>query len=228
MLEEIFRAVENGATVITASRRLSRVLTGEFHGIETSRGHKVWNRPDILPFEAFLDRAWRDWLWGGANGETPVLLNAAQEQALWQGIISDSPQGASLLQIPETAQQAAQTWQLILAYRLTVDGTFEASDDTGAFAAWSREFRAVCRANGWLERARLSDFVRQKILAGELPGPRGGVYVAGFDAMTPQQVEFLNALGHWQSLEARRSFGESRSQKAARFFGRNRQRRRVG
>ena len=202
MLEEIFRAVESGAIVITASRRLSRVLTGKFHSIETLRGHKVWNRPDILPLEAFLDRAWRDWLWGGANGETPVLLNAAQEQALWQSIIGNSPQGASLLQIPETAQQAAQTWQLILAYRLTVDGSFEASDDTGAFAAWSREFRAVCRTNGWLERARLSDFVRQKILAGELPGPQRGVYVAGFDAMTPQQVEFLDALGDWQSLQA--------------------------
>ena len=35
MHEEIFRALENGATIITASRRLARVLTGEFHGIET-------------------------------------------------------------------------------------------------------------------------------------------------------------------------------------------------
>jgi ATP-dependent helicase/nuclease subunit B len=194
MHEEVFRALENGATVITASRRLARVLTREFHGVQTARGHRVWNRPDILPFESFLDRSWRDWLWRGANGDAPVLLNAFEEQALWQRIIRESPAGASLLQIPETARQAAQTWQLLAAYRLEVDGSFEASEDSAAFAAWSREFRGLCRAGGWLERARLADFLPQRITSGEL-------YVAGFDEMTPQQAAFLDALGEWRAIE---------------------------
>ena len=202
MHEEVFRALENGATVITASRRLARVLAREFRSIETARGHKVWNRPDILPFEAFLDRCWREWLWRGANGDAPVLLNALQEQALWQRIIRESPAGSSLLQIPEAARQAAQTWQLLAAYRLDVDGSFEGSEDSAAFAAWSREFRRLCHAGGWLEHARLSDFLGQKITAGELPRPPE-VYVAGFDEMTPQQAEFLNGLGEWRALEAR-------------------------
>ena len=194
MHEEVFRALENGATVITASRRLARVLTREFHGIETAGGLRVWNRPDILPFEAFLDRNWREWLLRGADGDAPVLLNALQEQALWQRIIRESPQGESLLQIPETARQAAQTWQLLAAYGLAVDGSFEASEDSAAFAAWSREFREVCRASGWLERARLSDFLRRRITSGEL-------YVAGFQKMTPQQSAFLDALGEWRAVE---------------------------
>jgi probable DNA repair protein len=201
MHEEIFRALENGATVITAGRRLARVLSREFHGIQTAHGHRVWDRPDILPFEAYLDRAWRDWLWRGAGGDAPILLNAMQEQALWQRIIRESPVGASLLQISETARQAAQTWRVLAAYRLAVDGSFEASGDWAAFAAWSREFRAQCRAAGWLERARLSDFLRQKIGAGALPAP-DDLYVAGFDEMTPQQAEFLNGLGEWRALEA--------------------------
>ena len=200
MHEEIFRALENGATVLTASRRLARVLTREFHGIETARGQRVWNRPDILPYQAFLDRAWRDWLWRGSNGDSPVLLSALQEEALWQRIIRESPLGASLLQIPETARQAARTWQLVIAYRLTVDGSFEASEDSAAFAAWGREFRKLCRSAGWLEPARLSDFLRQNITGGELPRPQA-VHVAGFDDMTPQQAEFLDALGEWRALE---------------------------
>jgi ATP-dependent helicase/nuclease subunit B len=200
MHEEVFRALENGATVITASRRLARVLTREFHGIQTARGHAVWNRPDILPLEAFLERGWREWLWRCADGDAPTLLNAVQEQALWQRIIRESPVGASLLQIPETARQAAQTWQLLAAYRLDVDGSFEASDDSAAFAAWSRQFRGLCRAGGWLERAGLSDFLRRKITASELPRPPE-VRVAGFDEMTPQQAEFLSALGEWRAVE---------------------------
>jgi ATP-dependent helicase/nuclease subunit B len=202
MLEEIFRALENGATLITASRRLSRVLTREFHGSETARGRRVWNRPNILPLEAFLDRAWSDWLWRSTTGDAPLRLNTAQEEALWQRIIRESPQGASLLQIPETARQAAHTWQLIIAYRLTVDGSFEASDDTAAFAAWSRQFRGLCHTNGWLESARLSDFLSDRFVAGELPRP-SQLYVAGFDEMTPQQADFLKAVGSWQALEIR-------------------------
>jgi len=200
MHEELFRALENGATIITASRRLARVLTREFHGIATRNGQKVWDRPDILPLEAYLDRAWRDWLWRGVDGDAPLLLNALQEQALWQRIIRESPIGASLLQIPETARQAAQTWQLIAAYRFDVDGSFEASEDSAAFADWSREFQRLCRAGGWLERARLSDFLRQKIAAGELPRPPD-VHVAGFDEITPQQAAFLDALGNWRAIE---------------------------
>ncbi|HTC35223.1 MAG TPA: PD-(D/E)XK nuclease family protein [Bryobacteraceae bacterium] len=200
MHEGIFRALESGATVITASRRLARVLTEQFHGLETARGRMVWNRPDILPLEGFLDRAWRDWLWRAASSDAPVLLNAAQEQALWERIIRTSPLGESLLQIPETARQAAQTWQLVVAYRLAVDGSFEASDDTAAFAEWSREFSTLCGASDWLERARLSDFLRPKIASGEAPRP-SEVYVAGFDEMTPQQVELFAALGEWRTLE---------------------------
>jgi probable DNA repair protein len=200
MHEDVFRAVENGAAIITASRRLSRVLTREFHARQTARGLRTWNRPEILPFEAFLDRTWRGWLWRGANGAPPLLLNPLQEQALWERIIRDSDAGASLLQIPETALVAARTWQLAVAYRLPIDGSFEASEDSAAFAAWSREFRRLCRANGWLERARLSDFLREKIAAGELTTPRE-VHVAGFDEVTPQQAEFFDALGDWHAID---------------------------
>ena len=57
MHEEIFRALREGATIITASRRLARVLAGEFHSMEAARGRTVWNRPDILPLYAYLERA---------------------------------------------------------------------------------------------------------------------------------------------------------------------------
>ena len=50
MHEVCFRALESGATVITASRRLARVLTQEFHAHQREQGRSVWNTPDILPF----------------------------------------------------------------------------------------------------------------------------------------------------------------------------------
>ncbi len=93
MHEELFSALQEGATVISAGRRLSRVLAHEFHGMEAERGHRVWNRPDVLPLDAYLDRTWGDWLGRRADESAPVLLNALQEQMLWEQIIRESPAG---------------------------------------------------------------------------------------------------------------------------------------
>jgi ATP-dependent helicase/nuclease subunit B len=200
MHEEIFRALQEGATVITASRRLARVLANQFHAMEAARGRTVWNRPDVLPLDAFLDRTWREWLGRWADQNSPVLLDAPQEQMLWEQTIRESMEGASLLQIPETARQTAETWRLVAEYRLPVDGSFGASQDWAAFAAWSREFQRRCRANGWLERARLSDFLRDRMASGEV-SPPGVVFIAGFDELTPQQTQLFEALGERQRVE---------------------------
>jgi probable DNA repair protein len=200
MHEEIFRALQEGVPLLTAGGRLARVLAREFHWMEVERGHTVWNRPDIMPLDAYLDRMWRDWVARYADENAPVLLDSLQEQILWERIIRESPAGASLLQIPETARLAAETWRLMAEYRVPLDGSFEASEDWAALANWGREFRRRCSANGWLERARLSDFLLDKIAAGQIPRP-ALVYVAGFDEMTPQQTEFLGALGDWRAVE---------------------------
>jgi probable DNA repair protein len=201
MHEEIFHAVELGATVLTAGRRLARVLSREFHSLQAARGRAVWNRPDILPLEAYLDRAWSEWLGRYAGDNAPILLDALQERVLWEQIIRESPAGESLLQIPETARQAMETSRIVAEYRLPVDGSFEASEDWAAFAGWWREFRRRCSAHGWLERARLGDFLRDKMAGAEVARP-AEVFIAGFAEMTPLQTEFMDALGEWRAVPA--------------------------
>ena len=194
MLEDIFRAIQDGATVITGSRRLARVLSRDFHARQRDLGRAVWERPDILPLDAFLDRAWREWLMR-ASSDAPVLLDSFQEQLVWEQVIRESPEGESLLRIPETAREAMEAWQLVQAYRMPVDGRFQATEDWAAFAAWSHNFSRRVQANGWLERARLSDFLSERI------APAGPFLLAGFEDVTPQQSAFLDALGEARTLE---------------------------
>jgi ATP-dependent helicase/nuclease subunit B len=186
MHESYFRAVESGGTVVTASRRLARVLTQQFHAQQREQGHSVWNTPDILPLDAFLRRSWSNHVWRGEPCGT--LLDPLQEQVVWEQVIRESPAGDSLLRLPETAQHAMEAWQLMQAYRLPLDGRFEASDDWAAFASWSRAFRNRCSANNWLEAARLPDTVADISNSGQL-------YLAGFDELTPQQSHLFDALG---------------------------------
>lgn len=200
MQEEIFRALEAGATVITAGRRLARFLARDYDSMQIARGRSVWSRPDILPFGAYLERTWNEWLARYGDESTPRLLDDVPEQALWERVIRAAPEGETLLQITQAARQAREAWQLVIDYRLPVDGSYEAAEDWSAFAAWSREFRELCREHGWLEQARLADFLREKISAKQSSLPTA-VFAAGFDEMTPQQAEFFTALGEWQPIE---------------------------
>ena len=193
MHEEVFCALEQGATLLTASRRLTRVFTQSFHSYQRQQGRSMWTRPDILPLDAFVDRLWREWLWKSANENDPALLDPLQEQIVWEQVIRESA-GDSLLEIPETARQAIEAWQLIQAYRLPMDGRFQAADDWAAFAAWLRAFQNRCESNHWIERARLMDWVGARIRDGEIPRP-SILYLAGFDELTPQEASFLETLG---------------------------------
>lgn len=200
MQEETFRALDRGTTLIARSRRLARALTEAFHQRQRELGRSVWARPDILPLDAFLDRMWRAWLWRGPGDPGPALLGPLQEETLWEMVIRDSPAGDSLLQIPETARSARDAWALVRAYGLPVDGRFEASDDSAAFRGWARDFERRCARNRWMERARLPDFLSERIQAGEIAKP-ASVLSAGFSDLTPQQASLFAALGDPEGVE---------------------------
>lgn len=202
MHEELFRVLETGATLITINRRLARSFARGFHAWQARQGRSVWRPPDILPLDAFLLRAWNKWR--GGSDMPLTLLNPLQEQVVWEQVIRASPAGETLLRVPETARLAIETWQLVQAYRVPVDGRFDASDDCAAFAGWSRDFENRCHANRWLETARLSDFIAKRLTSGEIARP-AQVYIAGFDELTPQQAGLFAALNAPVPIEPLRS-----------------------
>jgi len=178
-----------GATLITVNARLARFFARRFHVWQKEQGRTVWHPADVLPLDSFLDRCWSGCVWrGAAHGLT--LLSALQEQMVWEQVIRASAAGESLLRIPETASSAAATWRLVQMYRLPIDGRFEGAEDWAAFGGWSRDFEGRCRANHWLDQARLGDFIADRFRDGALPLPAqlylAGFDLAGFDEIAPQ------------------------------------------
>lgn len=193
MREQDLAALQAGATLITANRRLARQLAAEYGARQQAQGAAVWEAPDILPWSQWLERAWLE-SFGLLEGDTPQqLLSDFQELTLWEDVIR-AADSDSLLQVPAAARSARDAWQLIHAWHLSPPRASAAqSEDAAAFARWSQAYAKRCRAGHWLDGARLADGVRAAFAAGRLVLPCA-LLLAGFDEFTPQQEELFTAL----------------------------------
>lgn len=192
--ERIFAAADSGALVLTANNRVARTLAAAYAERQRSAGCAAWRSPDILSWSAWLQRCWEDALYSGAGGSTPALLAPHQEEAVWERIVSESPEAGGLLQIPATAQQAGKAWTLAREWRLDISSTdFLLHDDCRAFQTWALAFQNRCEGEGWLDSAGLPDALAARVLSGVLPAP-ARVLLIGFDEFTPQQEDLWQAL----------------------------------
>jgi probable DNA repair protein len=182
-LHDVLPSLETGAVLLTATRRLARLYRQDFISWQRDRGRTFWKSPLILPLDAYVHRLWNEVL--AAAPPDLTVLTADQEAIVWQQIIRDSPEGASLLQVEATARRAMEAWTLIHSYRLPMDGRYQATEDCEAFLNWAREFERRCAKQRWLDSARLPGF----ILELELSLPT--IFFTGFDELSPLQSDLL-------------------------------------
>ena len=189
-----------GATVLTPTERLSRELTRQVGLAHRRRGRTSWPTPDVLPFDAFIRRLWREWLID-AEGSAPVLLTPLQERTVFEHVIAESEHDLPL-QIGSTARAALEAWRLVHAWQIPLsDSRFTTADDSDAFLRWARAFEDRCGRGNWLDTARLPAFIVDGLRGGSLEAP-SRVALAGFDELTPQQKSLLAALPHVEPAAA--------------------------
>ncbi len=180
-------------TVVTPNARLSQALMAEVDALQAGKGLASWEAPDILPFNAFVERLYEDASYTDAptpkapeaarSRELPLLLTPTQETWLWAEVIRAS--GRTLLSPERTAAQCRAAWQLAHAWRIAPGG---GNEDAAAFAEWSRAYEK--KTAGDVDAARLPDLVKGFLR--ELRIPRLLVAYA-FDLLTPQARDFLAA-----------------------------------
>jgi ATP-dependent helicase/nuclease subunit B len=195
--EEVFQRLADagGVTVVTPNRRLAAALAGDFAEYQSVRGLASWETPDILPLSAFVERLYEDALYSDLAPGLPVLLTEAQEQALWEAVIGDTPAGRALLSLPSTAALAREAWALAHAWRLLprLRG-YPASDDAKAFADWAWRYEGVTGRDRITDRARLPDIVAPHLACASTRKP-AELIVFGFDLLVrPQARDFLAAM----------------------------------
>src|SRR5210317_2497139 len=76
---------DDASQVVTASRRLARLLTAEYNAQQLASGKQAWLTPTIV--------AWPDWLSRllatAGPGRQPARLNAHQSRLVWENIFRD-------------------------------------------------------------------------------------------------------------------------------------------
>lgn len=193
---DVLAALAAGATVVTSGERLARAVRLAHGEARHAAGAAVWERPEVVSFANFLDHLYdkaADVAVGDPAQALPRRITDAACESHWEEAIRASLQGKALLQPAAAAREAARSWTLLHAYRLPLERLATGDEDAQAFAAWAEAFRTLSRSQGWLEDARLTDWVATRLRAGALAAPRR-ILFAGFDELTPQQQELLESL----------------------------------
>ena len=195
-MTDVLSWLEQGAVVITATRRLRRELQERYARRQPDQ-QRAWPTPTVYFWDDWLDDLWHDLILADRLGERPPLvLDTVQEQHLWEAVIEASAtrlSAGALMQIPQTARSARRSWSTLhgwdlrLAYLLP-----SAQPDVRAFAAWAEDFQRRCRRDNWLSRCEMVRYLAAAV--GRDWRPQGPLVWVGFDGLNTAQTGLLEAL----------------------------------
>jgi len=193
---EIDRWLSDGGLVVTASDRAARTLRLAFHRRRRAEGQLAWPAPKILEWTSFTHATWEERTLDGR-----MILNAAQEQALWADIVRSKEHLATILPGPvhRLAQMAMQAHELLCSYAprsLQAAARTGWDQDAGAFSGWLAAFDEVCRDGNLLSPVRVPLALIASLKADQTDRPP--LLAAGFDRLLPVQRALFDAWGTWQ------------------------------
>ena len=191
MYEWLTESLRESSQVITANRRLARVLTAEFGERQLALGHSAWRSPAI--------RSWQDWLTDlMASAELakalPIRINAHQSRVLWERCLRREVSDP-LLNIALLVRQAREAWTRLHAFSVTLDECEESAQgkDQRLFARAARSYQSTLDRECWIDEAVIAGFLTRLIDDGHVNLPER-VTLAGFDRLVPQATAMLDAV----------------------------------
>ncbi len=176
--------------VVTASRRLARLLAREYNARQVANGKLAWRTPVIV--------AWPDWLTkllaAAGPGNRPARLNGHQSRVLWERILNDVINDP-LVNIPGLTRHARDAWKRLHEWRLPFDECVAAasSRDQRVFATAASRYRDLLATEHWIDEAMLAGELAAAVREGILDLP-DRVLLAGFDRLTPEAKLLVDTL----------------------------------
>jgi ATP-dependent helicase/nuclease subunit B len=195
--------IDNGGIVVAASDRAARAAQLAYHRRRRAEGVAAWPAPPIQSWTAFISAAWDM----HARDER-MILNPAQEQHLWAGIIAADQHRAdtvtTTLDAPRRrlARLAMDAHALLCAYapRFLRESARAGWDrDAGAFSRWLAAFDQACAQNACVSQSRLATDLVQLLQSSQISRPP--ILLIGFDRLLPIHKALFEAWGTVQQPE---------------------------
>ena len=188
-----------GGVVVAASDRAARAVRAAYHRARRAEGLTAWTAPEVLDWNGFVGREWER-----RTADGRLVLNAAQEQALWERVIAESGNTDGWLETPRRrlAGLAMEAQDLLCTYapRLLRAGARENwLHDAAAFSEWLSAFDDMCQRSSVVSSSRLPlELLR---LMENDAGVRPPLVLAGFDRLLPTEERVFATWGKCITIE---------------------------
>jgi probable DNA repair protein len=191
MYDWLDSALRDSSQVLTASRRLARVLKTEYSDQKLAAGQLAWRSPSI--------QSWRDWLTTllktVKNQELlPTSINSYQSRCLWERCLRREVSDP-LMNIAMLARQSRDSWMQLQEWRVPLRECRQQARnrDQQLFAIVANSYQSILDREGWIDEAGLANLATKLIRQGQVVLP-ARLTIAGFDRLTPQLEVLLDAL----------------------------------
>jgi probable DNA repair protein len=191
MYQWLSDALQGPSSVITANRRLVRVLRDAFANQQLQADMLAWESPAIY--------AWQDWLESRMQGATdqaslPTRINAHQSQLLWERCLSKEI-GDSLPGITSLVRLSRDAWQRLADWQVPIQDVARAaqSHDQRLFAAAAGRYLGILQREHWVDDAGLSGLILELLQSGRA-NCQGCVTFVGFDRERPVVSSIMTLL----------------------------------
>ncbi len=178
-------------TIITPTRRLSRLLRYRHAQQQIDAGQQAWKTLDCLPWNAWCKRSYEQIAL--LTNSRSLVLGDKQQLWVWQQIIGQSHYRQQLLQVTATAKQAMQAYQLCRQWCIPIfPETVYLSAEAQAFRSWANSYEQYKREHSCIDESELPDYLHEYIAA--LNDTESKIVFFGFDSFDKQQQRLINSL----------------------------------
>ena len=184
-------ALDGGGRVVTANRRLARVLRDSYATTRISAGDAAWRTPPI--------DSWQDWLsivvdGSGLQDDLPVRITGQQSALIWDECLRrefDEHQSglAALVRLSRDARQRLADWRIDVR---TV-ARFASSEDERLYSSVLGRYLATLERRGWIDDADVGERALELLSGGQLPIEKT-ITFAGFLRKSPIFEALCDAL----------------------------------
>lgn len=191
MYQWLTDALQGPSSVITANRRLARVLREAFADQQLQADRLAWESPAI--------HAWQDWLEIRMQGATdqaslPTRINVHQSQLLWERCLSKEI-GESSAGISGLVRLSRDAWQRLADWQVPIRDVARAaqSHDQRLFAAAAGRYLGILERENWVDDAGLTGLISELMRSGRA-NCQGRITFVGFDRERPATGSIMTLL----------------------------------